>query len=207
MNADQFSAASAEALRESAARLAQLIQRYAEATASMSGETAELEEVFALNAQISALAAELNDRAFDHTGTLPLPLDLQHGEPEHDHDVEDEETVEATGFLSAVSRWDLAITDEDALLEAGRAAYRQATGATEAEASVEVSDASDAVRAILESRGEPWFEIPGVAAMGGLRLLIEPDDVPGELFDGDPEHAAQAVLPPDGQLLVTEAWG
>ena len=206
MNADQFSPESAQALRDSATRLAEVLQRYAEATSPMAGRTNELEEIFELNAQVSALAAELNDKAFDHTGTLPLPLDLEGNA--HDHSEGDEtETIEAEGLLSAVSRWNLAITDLDQLLAAGRAAHRQAEpGATAQDAALEIADAASAVHAILETRDEPWFEIPGVAVMQGLRLLIEPDDVP-EPFDGDLEHAAEAVLPPAGPLHIAESWG
>lgn len=206
MNADQFSSASAEALRDSAARLAEVLQRYAEATAPMAGHTNELEEIFDLNEQISTLAAELNDKAFDHTGTLPLPLDLEGNAHDHTED-DEEETVEAEGFLSSISRWNLAITDLDELIAAGREAHRQTTaGATAQDAALEITEAADAVHAILEARGEPWFDFPGIAVMHGLRLLIEPIDVP-EQFDGDPENATGAVLPPAGQLLITESWG
>jgi len=207
MNADQFSSASAEALRDSAARLAEVLQRYAEATAPMAGRTNELEEIFDLNAKIAALAAELNDKAFDHTGTQPLPLDLEDDEHDRIADDDEEVTVEAEGFLSSVSRWNLAVTDLDDLIAAGREAHRQATaGATAEDAALEITDAADAVHAILEARGEPWFDVPGIAVMHGLRLLIEPIDVP-EQFDGDPENATGAVLPPAGQLLITESWG
>ncbi|NLF04468.1 MAG: hypothetical protein GX593_05630 [Actinomycetales bacterium] len=209
MNADQFSPASADALRDSAARLAEVLQRYATATGSMAGQTNELEEIFALNAQVSALAAELNDKAFDHTGTLPLPLDLEGNAHHHVEESDDDEgeTVEAESLLSSVSRWNLAVTDLDQLLAAGREAHRQTVaGATAQDAALEITEAADAVHAILEARPEPWFEIPGIAVMHGLRLLIEPEDVP-EQFDGDLENAAGAVLPPAGPLLIAESWG
>lgn len=206
MNADQFSPESAKALRDSAVRLAEVLERYAAATSAMAGRTDELEEVFELNAQVSELAAELNDKAFDHTGTLPLPLDLEGNT--HDDSVDDaEETIEAEGLLSAVSRWNLAITDLDMLLAAGRAAHRQVEpAATAQDAALAVTDAASAVHAILESRDEPWFDLPGVAVIQGLRLLIEPDDVP-EPFDGDLANAAEAVLPPAGPLHIAESWG
>jgi len=212
MNAEQFSPASAEALRDSASRLAEVLQRYAAATGTMAGHTQELEEIFALNAQVSALAAELNDKAFDHTGTLPLPLDLdaeehRHAEEHGDDGDDDGEMVEAESLLTSVSRWNLAVTDLDALLAAGREAHRRsAPGATAEDAALEITEAADAVHAILESRDEPWFDIPGLTVMHGLRLLIEPEDVP-EQFDGDLENAAGAVLPPAGPLLIAESWG
>lgn len=205
MDVEQFSEESAAALRDAAERLAAALVCYASTTADMSGRSSELPAIFELNDELRRLAADFNDRVWDHTGTTALLIDSAEewdGEDEDD-DPPIPETVE---YVSAVSRWDVAVFDPEALLAAGRKAQRQRCPQdTPEDAAIAVPNVGRALQAILEVQGEPWYQIPGIAVTRGVRLLIAPSEPP-EPYDGDPDGVGDAIAPPEGPVIYTESW-
>lgn len=204
MDVDQFSAEGAAALRDAAERLGAALQRYASATAAMSGRSSEIPTVHAMNEELRRLTAEFNDRVWDQTGTVALLL--EEVDDEWGDDEDDEGLPEVSSYVSVVSRWDLAVVDSEALLSAGREAHRQERPSdTEEDAAAMVSDPGRALQAILEQQGEPWYSIAGIAVTSGVRAFILPTEPP-EPFDGGP-GALKAVAPPEGPLVISESWG
>lgn len=205
MDVEQFSEESAAALRDAADRLAAAVVRHASTTAAMSGRSSELPAIFELNDEIRRLAAEFNERALDHTGTTALLIDS--AEEWDDEDDDDYPPIpETVEYVSAVSRWDVAVLDPQALLAAGREAQRQRCPQdTPEDAAIAVPDVGRALQAILEVQGEPWYEMPGVAVTRGVRLLIAPSEPP-EPYDGDPDGVGDAIAPPEGSVIYTESW-
>lgn len=205
MDVEQFSEESVAALQDAADRLAAALVSYASTTAAMSGRSSEIPAIHELNDEIGRLATEFNDRVWDHTGTIALLIDR--GEEWNGED-DDEypplpETVE---YVSAVSRWDVAVLDADALLAAGREAQRQRCPQdTPEDAAIAVPNVGRALQAILEVQGEPWYQMPGIAVTRGVRVLIAPSEPP-EPYDGDPYGVRNAIAPPEGPVIYTESW-
>ena len=75
-NVEQYTEQSAQDLVASAIQLVQLIRRYTDEAVSMHGDTAELSELVRRNQELAEAVASFNDRAFLHTGTRPLLIDV-----------------------------------------------------------------------------------------------------------------------------------
>lgn len=75
-NVEQYTEQSAQELVASAIQLIQVIRRYTDEAVSMHGDSAELAELGRRNQALAEAVAAFNDRAFIHTGTRPLLLDV-----------------------------------------------------------------------------------------------------------------------------------
>ncbi|MBA3742572.1 hypothetical protein [Sporichthya sp.] len=75
-NVEQYTEQSAQELVASAIQLISLIRHYTDEAVSMHGDSAELSELTARNRSLADAVAAFNDRAFVHTGTRPLLLDV-----------------------------------------------------------------------------------------------------------------------------------
>jgi hypothetical protein len=75
-NVEQYTEQSAQELVASAIQLIELIRRYTDEAVSMHGDSAELSELSRRNQSLAEAVASFNDRAFVHTGTRPLLLDV-----------------------------------------------------------------------------------------------------------------------------------
>lgn len=73
---EQYTEQSAQELVASALQLVDLIRRYTDEAVNMHGEIAELSELAQRNQSLAEAVAAFNDRAFMHTGTRPLLLDV-----------------------------------------------------------------------------------------------------------------------------------
>jgi uncharacterized protein YqeY len=75
-NVEQYTEQSAQELVASAIQLIEVIRRYTDEAVSMHGDSAELSELSRRNQTLAEAVAAFNDRAFVHTGTRPLLLDV-----------------------------------------------------------------------------------------------------------------------------------
>jgi hypothetical protein len=162
---EQFSEHSRAAL---ARQLAEAVLHYADATEGMRGSTSDTMRIFDLNDELEAAVVALNDRVYEHTGTIPLalhrPNDYEEQSFEDDEDDEDYlPALEASACLSVVSRWDVAVVDADELVRVGREAHlRQHPVDAAPDAEIAVPDPPAALMAIVGDNAGMWFRIPGV---------------------------------------------
>lgn len=73
---EQYTEQSAQELVASALQLIDVIRRYTDEAVNMHGESAELSELAQRNQALAEAVASFNDRAFMHTGTRPMLLDV-----------------------------------------------------------------------------------------------------------------------------------
>jgi hypothetical protein len=202
---EQFSAITGSALRASAESVAQLALRYADLAAAMRGSTRDVAAIHSLNDELAEVVGDLNDRILDHSGTLALVmLDAEDEDEEFDDPGDSGPAAEAGTRLSVVSRWDVAVTDPGALLEAGRAAHLRQHPEDEAEdARLAIPDVGAALWEVLGDDGHLWCNVPGIEPLCGLKAGIAPED--GETAtDGD--DLGEALTLPAGEVFRTEAW-
>jgi hypothetical protein len=207
---EQFSAASAAALEEAARRLSELALRYASVTSDMRGSTRDVHRLFDLNAELEGAVSEFNERSIDHTGTMPLHLNTadpsDDDDPFEEEDMDDVPGLDATDYLSVVSRWDVAVTDREALLRAGREAHlRDHPVDAEDDALIAVQDVGAAIRSLLGDDGRFWFNLPGIEPIQGLKAFFElvEGDEPTEV---DVDTVREAINPPIGPMFYSEVW-
>jgi len=201
---EQFSDVTRTALREAAASLLQAVQDHADILLTLGGGTGDVVQAQALNDVLERHVHACNERVFDHTGTIALSLD----EPDDEFDEFDEfdgefdEPADGTPVV-VVSRWDLVVTDAEALRQAGREAHQRLHDESEEDASVAVSTMGAALYALLHERGEPWYTLPGVDVGHGVRKIIR-TDAPVEILPDDDIDAP--ITEPDGECLHGESW-
>lgn len=129
----------------------------------MRGGSSELAGIFEVNAQVEQSLAAWSERAFDHTGTFPVSLAGMGDESEtvdDDHNGDDD-FADGTP-LTVVSRWDLVVSDVEALVASGRQAHlRDRAGEHEEEdAAVAVSGVAQALYAVCISAVSPGTTCP-----------------------------------------------
>lgn len=204
---EQWSAETAQAVREAAADLGRAVQDHAAAVLGMRGRLREVPTLFALHEQLTGAVAAYSERVSDHTGTVPLALVDEDEDEEGDQaDEDDLEPAEVQGHITVVSRFDLAVVDAEALLAAGRAAYlEQWERDDEDDAEVAVDDVVQALRVVLHEVGEPLFEVPGTEPVGGARVYVLPAEPPEPPDEEEPAGVA-SVRVPDGELAFSEDW-
>jgi PAS domain-containing protein len=203
---EQYSDHSRDELRRATEQLVAGLQRYSEVLSGMHGGTAELAELLGQNSTIEGLVLAWNKAAFDHTGTTPVVLD-DADDIDFDED-EDEDQVAAGEVLSIVTRIDLTLDDPEALITAGRAAYRRLwPDETDEDVSVAVDDPAQALYAVTHEAGEAWLDVPGTGVVRAVRAYVVPDDS-GDVTGDDPDDAEllQDLAVPPGTIVYREYW-
>jgi hypothetical protein len=204
---EQYSAASADALRRRTDALIDGLREHADALIAARRGAAWTQRLFDHNDTIEALVEAWNEAVFDDTGTTPLLLaDVDEQEDDEDDDYGE---VPEDGVLSIVTRVDLSVADPATLLDAGRAAYRRLwADETEEDAEAAVDGVTQAVYTVAHEAGEPLFDIPGAELVSAARVYVvaePPFEPPGDLGD-DPEAMLGQVVPPRGTLVFSESW-
>lgn len=202
---EQYSNESRAALVAIADQLVEHLRDHTAYLLGLRGGSAELTDLFEHQEAFRRVARAWDDAVSDHTGTTALGLDDEDDDwdDDDDSDDEDEDEPEIGAVLSIVSRFDLGVVDQDAVLAEGRAAHRRLwPDENEEDAVAAVSRVADALYSIGHEAGEVWFRIPGMEPIAGERVFIAVDDYepPGEP-DGEVD-----VSPPEGTLVRTEGW-
>src|SRR3981081_1112236 len=116
-----------ERFRAAAAALAQAVVRHSEALLAMTGRQADFPALFAAGDLLGRAAAGYADAQFNYTGSFP-PLGLANDDEdddESDEDLDGEDIPETAVRVHVLHRADYRITDPDAVIDAGRRAYRE----------------------------------------------------------------------------------
>lgn len=208
---EQFSVQTRDALKAAVEELVEALHRHAEHVAGLRGGSSEIPSVHEMNRQVEMAIAGWNDRVVEHTGTLPVSLagfgEDEYEEEEDDGDDEDdEEVVDGSTPVSVVSRFDLLVKDAEALVKAGRDAHkRNRPEEQDEDAAVAVPNFGQALYAVLYERGEPWYDLPGVEVVRGIRAYVQPDE-PAEPFTEDEAEVEVPIAEPAGDRWFRESW-
>lgn len=180
----QWTDAAKSAYKLRAQELIEALQAHLTANLMRSGRQKELQPYFESADRVMASAQAFNEAEFDWCGSFPLDLG-----PDAEDD-EDEDLDERAGgqVLSVVGRWDFRITDEDAVLAAGRAAYLRAwPDDTQEDAEIRVQQVDGAAAELEHADG-----LTALDNAAGLELhrdvigFIVHDGGDDETFDNDP---------------------
>jgi hypothetical protein len=127
-----------------------------------------LRQYFASQEELRSAAVAFDDAEFDWCGFFPLGVQ----DFEDDEEDEGDEVAPASnGVLTAVGRWDFRITDTDAVVEAGRAAYSKAwPDATPEDALERVQGPESAASEISHADG--WSELSSTSGLFLYRDVI-----------------------------------
>ncbi|MCZ2805309.1 hypothetical protein O2W18_09355 [Modestobacter sp. VKM Ac-2983] len=203
-----FTPAGADRLRAAAAELAAAVTAHAEAVTAVTGE-AGMPEVFAASDRLLPAVLAYADAQFDLTGN-DFPFGVLHGYAEDDEQDDEPQvgdaavgdaadgaaTASGTTDVSVLQRHDLRVTDEAAVLAAGRRAYLRSQ--PDGDAAAAVADVADLGRALSQlADADGWDavgETPGLRATGRSVLVIGRELAPGADPDDDTEDDGGELL-------------
>ncbi|WP_433013585.1 hypothetical protein [Kribbella sp. CA-294648] len=158
-------------------------------TIERSGRQRELEPYFASIEALETAAHEFNEAELDWCGSSPLTLmdDLD------EFDDEDEDDEPAGPVLSGLFRWDFTVTDEAAVIEAGRDAYRRLWPSdTDEDATLAVPDIGRAAAEIVHADDPAGLEnTPGLERRKEWWTFISHDGQSDDQDDEDPFAVAR----------------
>lgn len=177
----QWTAGARETYVRRADDLVEALRAHVAANLERSGHGKELEPYMASATKLRDLAAAFDDAEFDWCGSFPLGLETDDDEDddewENDED-DDEEAVDFAQFLRFSGQWEFRVTDPDATIEAGRAAYlRVWPGDSPEDAEARVQDIGNAASEVLHADG-----VNGLLDTAGLEPLSYSTEF--ELHDG-----------------------
>jgi len=136
-------------------------------TLSRAGRQAEYADYTPSAARLHEVVAAFDEAEFDWCGTFPLGLDADRWE-DGDEDDEDEVSADAD-ILSVFGRWDHRVTNQSAVIDAGRAAYSRVwEDDTVDDASIAVADLAGAAREIAHADG--WGSLDAIVGLESVAL-------------------------------------
>lgn len=205
-----------ERFRAEAAALAQAVLQHSEVLLAMNGRQAEFPALFSAGDVLGRASVAYADAQFDYTGTFP-PLGLPDNDDDEDEEddeelADDEDIPETAAKLHVLHRADYRITDPDAVMQAGRRAYRELwPDDTDEDAEFDVSHLGRALYQVQHAGGVAAFDVTsGMQAAGATTWIIEatelldeqgPDDWPADPFALG-EDAQERLL-----HRIDEVWG
>lgn len=193
-----------ESFRTAAANLVESIQRHSAALLELTGTDADAEAIAEAGEHLEAAATAYADQQYEFTGTVP-PLGLDEEDEysyddelyddldpadaadededfEDDEDADDEleedfeEAGEPAAKLTVLHRVDFVVTDEPAVVLAGKEAYHESYD--DEDVPVDVADLSTALQQIQQSGGiEALAGTPGLASAGATTWVLEATDL------------------------------
>lgn len=177
------SATVADLVRAAAEALKQAIDQHLAAVEGRAGESDPA--VQAAYTELHDLAARYDDLLFEcHDEVTPF---IFADGPDEETEIEgyDEETEGPPRWVGIASRWNLEVTDVDALLDAGALAYLAThPGVTHADAEEDASTVARALNHLLEAYGERGLveraEDCGLRPRGSTSWLLATGPVVGE---------------------------
>lgn len=196
---DQWTDQGRGSLRAAADELALGVREHADTLAGLTG-VKDIASVFAANHRLLEVAHAYAEAQLELTGTsYPFGVLPPLEDEEADDDEVVEEYVSGTG-VSVVQRRDFVVTDEAAVLAAGRAAYDRVWSPDDPEeAASQVTNLALALSEIAHSDGWDALEhVQGLDTRAAMASVISHDD----LLSADPDEW------PDNPYVITgqEEW-
>lgn len=201
-------------LRTAAAELAAAITAHAAAVTAVTDDAGE-SEVFAAGERLLPAVLAYADAQFEYTG-YGFPFDVLQDYAEED-EIDDEpaevddDAVEAEPpvGISVLQRHDYRVTDQAAVLSAGRAAYLRVWPADdEAAAAADVTHLGRALYQVAHADG--WHaldRVPGLRPVGGCVRVVDREETLGpdpDEWPEDPFHDGGELLYEQSDLFVDQ---
>ncbi|MBB3676282.1 hypothetical protein [Modestobacter versicolor] len=162
---------------------------------------AGISDVFAATDRLLPAVLAYADAQFEYTGN-GFPFGVLHQFAEQDDADGPEDEPEPAPGISVLERHDYQVTDEDAVLAAGRRAYRDAWPEDdEAAAAADVTHLGRALYQIAHVDG--WSaldEVEGLSVTGGAVVVVARDEVLGP----DPDEWPEQLFDDGGQRLYEQ---
>jgi hypothetical protein len=182
-----WTSAGADRLRAEARNAAAALIEHADTVAAL-GEH-DFAELVAAGGRLMPFLLALSDAQFDYTGNGG-PLGPLHAWDEDDDESDGSAEQSHGSGLSVLQRIDYWVVDESALIEAGRAAYRNAwPDDTANDAAADVADIGRALYQIAHASGS-WSSIDDIAGIdiaGRTILAVSTDETLGSDAEDWPE--------------------
>lgn len=199
----------AQRLTRAAERLATAITIHADAVASAKGHR-DIRTVFSAGDALLPAVLAYADAQFDYTGAgFPFGVLHQFADDEDEDDDHDSEMAEArpASGISVLRRHDFGVTDEAAVLAAGRAAYlRVWPDDAEEDAAADVTHLGRALYQIAHADGwDSLDRVDGLRPLGGVTHVIGQN----ELLSADPDEWPSDVFATEGEVMYQQSdiWG
>jgi hypothetical protein len=187
----QWTVAANAAYEQCATAFLEALQRHVSQTLSRKGRQAEWGQYFESADELRKAAVAFDNAEFDWCGSFPLGIQAFEDDEEDEGDEEDEEDEVApasNGVLTAVGRWDYRITDTDAVVAAGRAAYSKAwRDATPEDALERVQGPETAASEIIHADG--WSALSsttGLLLKRDVTQFITHDELDDDEWEENP---------------------
>ena len=195
--------------------LVDAVRRHGAEILARTGRQADIPVIFRAGADLARAARSYSDAQFDLTGTMPtFEPDLEDEDEEED---EEDVFADAGARVLLLHQAEYAVTDPDAVLAAGRAAYRRVwPDDTEEDAIVDVSSVGRAVYQLQHAGGLSALDlVPGLEEVGSstwhldaadedgrrevLRSALGSIEDGGHEWDGDPAARVRQQRSGEGQ--------
>lgn len=182
----QWSDAARERYARCAVELIAALKEHFALTIERNGRQRELGPYFSSSQALEKATEAFNESEFDWCGSWPLSLmeDVE----ESDEEDEAEEPAGPEPVLSGLFRWDFTVTDEEAVVGAGRDAYRRLWPSdTDEDAVLAVPDVVRAASEIVHAGEWSGLEnVPGLERRAEWWTFVTHDGQSDTSDDGDP---------------------
>lgn len=188
-------------LRARAAELAAALTAHAEAVTAVNGQ-AGIPEVFEAGERLLPAVVAYAEAQFAYSGN-GFPFGVLHDYVEDDDDDEPAEVeAEPSSGISVLQRQDYRLTDEAAVMSAGRQAYLQMWPEDdEAAAAADVAHVGRALYMVAHADGwDSLSRVDGLRPVGGCVVAIARDDTLGP----DPDEWPEQLFDTEGELLYEQ---
>ena len=160
--------------------LAEAVRAHGAAVLAQTGAQAELPALFAAGDELARAVDSYGDAQWDLTGVFPPVHVHGHGDPDgaEDDGADPGAVVEVAGLVRIVHRADFAVTDPEAVLAAGRAAYREVWPEDgEEDAAADVTDLGRALYQVQHAGGLAGLEdVAGLDPLGSTTWYVDVTD-------------------------------
>lgn len=172
MDVEQWSVEARERFTAEVERLATAVRAHGATVLAMHGRGAELPALFDADAELARAVLAHGEVEMDLTGTAPTLFG-----PDEDDEDDDEPPAGTVTRLRVVNQADFAVTDADAVLAAGRAAYRRVWPDDTAEdAEFDVADLGRALYQLQHAGGLAALEeVPGLEPLSSSMSVLDAD--------------------------------
>lgn len=184
-----------ESFRVAAAELVEAVRQHSATLLELTGADADADDEAIAEAgeRVEAAAGAYADAQYELTGTVPplgLDEDDEYAYDEADDELDDEAEFEDEDSeepeledagepaikLTVLHRADFVVTDEPAVIQAGKEAYHESADADEEP--LDVADLSEALQQLQQTGGvEALAETPGLASAGATTWVLEATDL------------------------------
>jgi hypothetical protein len=187
-------------LRAAAAELAAAVVAHADAVATVTSH-ARIQEVYAASEGLLPAVLAYADAQFDYTGT-GFPFGVLHQFADDDEDGDEEGEEVPTAGVTVLQRRDYRVTNEAAVMDAGRRAYlRVWPDDDDAAAAADVTHLGRALYQLAHADG--WHsldQVEGLRTTGGAVVVLQQE----ELLGPDPDEWPEELFDDDAQVLYSQ---